>query len=103
MIRVLLADDQALIRAGFKVLIDTAPDLTVVGEASTGGQAVSLARSARADVVLMDIRMPEMDGLTATRLITAEEDLAGVRVGSSRRSSWTSTWSRRSGPAPAAF
>ncbi|HEU4866505.1 MAG TPA: response regulator transcription factor [Actinomycetota bacterium] len=80
MIRVLLADDQALIRAGFKVLIDAAADLEVVGEAATGAEAVALARSARADVVLMDIRMPEMDGLTATKLITAEEDLAGVRV-----------------------
>lgn len=80
MIRVLLADDQALIRAGFKVLIDAAVDLEVVGEASTGAEAVALARSARADVVLMDIRMPEMDGLTATKLITEEEDLAGVKV-----------------------
>jgi DNA-binding NarL/FixJ family response regulator len=79
-IRVLLADDQTLIRAGFRVLIDSAPDLHVVGEARTGREAVELARSARADVVLMDIRMPEMDGLEATRLITADEDLAGVRV-----------------------
>jgi DNA-binding NarL/FixJ family response regulator len=79
-IRVLLADDQALMRAGFKVLIDSAPDLEVVGEARTGREAVELARQARADVVLMDIRMPDVDGLTATRLITEDEDLAGVRV-----------------------
>ncbi len=79
-IRVLLADDQPLLRGGFKVLIDSAPDLEVVGEAATGRQAVELARQTRTDVVLMDIRMPDLDGLAATRLITADEDLAGVRV-----------------------
>jgi DNA-binding NarL/FixJ family response regulator len=80
MIRVLLADDQPLLRAGFRVLIDSAADLEVVGEAADGGQAVELAHQTRADVVLMDIRMPGMDGLTATRLISEDEDLAGVRV-----------------------
>ncbi len=79
-IRVLLADDQPLLRAGLKVLIDEAPDLEVVGEATTGLEAVELAKSARADVVLMDIRMPQLDGLAATRMITADDDLAGVRV-----------------------
>jgi DNA-binding NarL/FixJ family response regulator len=79
-IRVLIADDQALIRAGFRVLIDSAPDLEVVGEAADGIEAVELTRSTRADVVLMDIRMPNSDGLTATRAITADDDLAGVRV-----------------------
>jgi len=79
-IRVLLADDQNLIRAGFRVLVDSAPDLEVVGEATTGLEAVELARNTRADVVLMDIRMPELDGLAATRQITADENLAGVRV-----------------------
>jgi DNA-binding NarL/FixJ family response regulator len=79
-IRVLLADDQPLVRSGFAVLINSAPDLDVVGEAATGRQAVELARQARADVVLMDIRMPDLDGLAATRLITGDEDLAGVRV-----------------------
>jgi DNA-binding NarL/FixJ family response regulator len=78
--RVVLADDQALIRAGFKVLIDSAPDLTVVGEAADGAEAVELARSREADLVIMDIRMPGVDGLAATRMITADEDLAGVRV-----------------------
>jgi DNA-binding NarL/FixJ family response regulator len=79
-IRVLLADDQALIRAGFHVLIDAADDLEVVGEAIDGAQAVDLARRARADVVLMDIRMPGVDGLEATRRISADDDLAGVKV-----------------------
>jgi DNA-binding NarL/FixJ family response regulator len=79
-IRVLLADDQALIRAGFRVLIDVADDLQVVGEATDGAQAVDLARRARADVVLMDIRMPGVDGLEATRRISADDDLAGVKV-----------------------
>ncbi|MFH8898034.1 response regulator [Streptomyces coeruleorubidus] len=79
-IRVLLADDQALVRASFRMIIDSEPDLEVVGEAATGGEAVGLARSTRADVVLMDIRMPDMDGLAATHAISADEDLAGVRV-----------------------
>jgi DNA-binding NarL/FixJ family response regulator len=79
-IKVLLADDQVLVRAGLKILVDSAPDLEVVGEAATGREAVELARQARADVVLMDIRMPELDGLEATRQIIADEDLAGVRV-----------------------
>jgi DNA-binding NarL/FixJ family response regulator len=79
-IRVLLADDQALIRAGFRVLIDMAEDLQVVGEAVDGAQAVDLARRERADVVLMDIRMPGVDGLEATRRISADDDLAGVKI-----------------------
>ncbi|HEV7965666.1 MAG TPA: response regulator transcription factor [Actinoplanes sp.] len=79
-IRVLLADDQALIRAGFSMIIDSEPDLEVVGEAVNGREAVELARTARADVVLMDIRMPEVDGIEATKRIVADEDLAGVRI-----------------------
>ncbi|WP_214409767.1 response regulator transcription factor [Sphaerisporangium fuscum] len=79
-VRVVIADDQALVRAGFRVLVDSAPDLAVVGEADTGHEAVRLARDTKADVVLMDIRMPEMDGLAATQAITSDEDLAGVRV-----------------------
>jgi DNA-binding NarL/FixJ family response regulator len=79
-IRVLLADDQPLLRAGFRVLIDSAPDLTVVGEAGTGREAVDLTRQTQADVVLMDVRMPDIDGLTATRMITDDVDLVGVRV-----------------------
>ncbi|CCH20638.1 response regulator [Micromonospora lupini] len=79
-IRVLLADDQKLIRAGFRALVDSAPDLSVVGEAATGREAVDLVRRSRADVVLMDIRMPELDGLAATEEITADPELAAVRV-----------------------
>jgi DNA-binding NarL/FixJ family response regulator len=79
-IRVLLADDQTLIRAGFKMIIDSEPEFEVVGEASDGGEAITLARTARADVVLMDIRMPRMDGLEATRRIGADDNLAGVRI-----------------------
>ncbi len=80
MIRVLLADDQALIRAGFRVLLEAAGDVEVVGEAVSGDQAIDLARAERADVILMDIRMPGTDGLEATRRIAADDDLAGVKV-----------------------
>ena len=80
MIRVLLADDQALIRAGLSVLLASADGIEVVGEACDGAQAVDLARQQRADVVLMDIRMPGTDGLAATRQIAADDDLAGVKV-----------------------
>jgi len=79
-IRVLLADDQDIVRAGLRLMIDSAPDLTVVAEAATGRQAVHLARQEHVDVVLMDIRMPELDGLAATRRITADGELAEVKV-----------------------
>ncbi|MFJ6795684.1 response regulator [Streptomyces sp. NPDC091268] len=79
-IRVLLADDQALLRSAFKVLVDSEPDMEVVGEACDGAQAFEVARDTRPDVVLMDIRMPGTDGLAATRLITADPELADVRV-----------------------
>ncbi|MEV3973437.1 response regulator transcription factor [Streptomyces sp. NPDC050698] len=79
-IRVLLADDQALLRGTFRLLIEAQPDMEVVAEASDGQEAVRLARSARADVVVMDIRMPGVDGIEATRLIGGDDDLAGVKV-----------------------
>jgi DNA-binding NarL/FixJ family response regulator len=79
-IRVLLADDQALLRATFRLLLDSTPDIEVVAEASTGAEAVARARSSRADLVLMDIRMPDVDGIEATRRITADDALAGVKV-----------------------
>lgn len=79
-IRVLLADDQALLRSAFKVLVNSEPDMEVVAEAADGAQAVALARSERADVVLMDIRMPGTDGLAATRMITADPELSAVRI-----------------------
>jgi len=80
MIRVLLADDQALVRAGFQALLDAQPDIEVVGEASDGESALRLAAELRPDVVLMDIRMPGVDGLAATRRIAADQRLASVRV-----------------------
>ena len=80
MIRVVLADDQALVRAGFRSLLDARDDIDVVGEAADGHEAVALARQHRPDVVLMDIRMPGLDGLDATRQITSDPGLAAVRV-----------------------
>ncbi|MFF4563515.1 response regulator [Streptomyces sp. NPDC001435] len=79
-IRVLLADDQALLRSAFRVLVDSEPDMEVVGEASDGAEAVRLTRERQADVVLMDIRMPGTDGLAATRLISTDPSLTDVRV-----------------------
>ena len=79
-IRALIADDQALLRGSFRVLIDTAPGLSTVGEAATGAEAVELARRHRPDVVLMDVRMPGVDGIEATRRICADPETADVRV-----------------------
>ncbi|HEX6264782.1 MAG TPA: response regulator transcription factor [Actinomycetota bacterium] len=79
-IRVVLADDQALVRAGFRSLLDAQDDIDVVGEASSGDEAVGLASELSPDVVLMDIRMPGKDGLAATRAIAEDERLAGVRI-----------------------
>jgi DNA-binding NarL/FixJ family response regulator len=79
-IRVLLADDEVLVRSGFKVLLDLEDGIEVVGEAATGAQAVERARETRPDVVLMDIRMPAMDGIEATRAIVGMPGLDRVRI-----------------------
>jgi DNA-binding NarL/FixJ family response regulator len=80
MIRVLLADDQVLVRAGFRVLLETEDGFEVCGEAGDGEQAVALAIEHKPDIVVMDVRMPGVDGLEATRRITANADLAGTKV-----------------------
>lgn len=77
---VLIADDQGLVRGGFRVLVDAAPDMTVIGEAGDGADAVTLSRLHHPDVVLMDIRMPGLDGIAATRQITTDPDTSNVRV-----------------------
>lgn len=79
-IRILLTDDQTLLRATFRLLIDANPDMEVIGEAADGAQAVTLARIHRPDIVLMDIRMPHVDGLAATTTICADPDLSATRV-----------------------
>jgi DNA-binding NarL/FixJ family response regulator len=78
MIRILIADDQSLVRTGFKMILDATPDIEVVGEAGDGAAAVTMARTLRPDVVLMDVRMPGTDGITAAGQVTAE--LPGTRI-----------------------
>ncbi len=79
-IKVLLADDEGLVRSGFKLLLDLEDDIAVVGEAANGAEAVERARAVRPDVVLMDIRMPKLDGIQATAEITGMRGLEGVRI-----------------------
>ena len=80
MIKVLVADDQALLRGSFRVLVDSAPGLVVVGEAATGAECVELVRREHPDVVLMDVRMPQLDGIEATQRICGSPETAGTRV-----------------------
>jgi DNA-binding NarL/FixJ family response regulator len=80
MITLLIADDQALVRAGMGMLLGSAEDMEIVGEATNGGEAVALCKELRPDIVLMDIQMPEVDGVTATRRITGDPSLRGTRV-----------------------
>jgi len=101
MIRVLIADDQPLMRTGFRMILDAEPDLEVVGEAADGGEAVRLAGHVRADVVLMDIRMPGMDGIEATRRLAGDGVQDPVRVLILTPSTWTSTSCRPCAPGPA--
>jgi DNA-binding NarL/FixJ family response regulator len=79
-IRVLVADDQEIVRAGYSALLDTQPDITVVGSAANGAEAVRLCREQRPDIVLMDVRMPAMDGIEATRQLAADHGSSGPRV-----------------------
>ncbi|MFK4208973.1 response regulator [Streptomyces sp. NPDC030920] len=79
-VRVLIADDQAMVRGGFRVLVDHTPGMTAAGEAADGAEAVEIARRERPDILLMDIRMPELDGIEATRQICSDPALSSVRV-----------------------
>jgi DNA-binding NarL/FixJ family response regulator len=79
-IRVLLADDQHLVRAGFRLILERQPDIEVVGEAADGAEAVSMTAALQPDVVLMDVRMPDIDGIQATRLILSRAESRGVRI-----------------------
>lgn len=90
-IRVLLADDQTLVRAAFAMLVESAPDMEVVAQAGTGREALELARHARADVVVMDVRMPDLDGIEATRLTPPTRTWPGFGCWSSPPTTPTST------------
>ena len=100
-VTVVVADDQALLRGTFRMLIDSCPGLTTVGEAGTGREAVELARRAHPDVILMDVRMPQLDGIEATRLICGAPETRHTRVVILTTFDWTSTSTQRSRPEPA--
>ena len=100
-VRLLIADDQHLVRTGLQVILNTEPDIEVIGQATTGLEAVTMAHELLPDVVLMDIRMPELDGIEATRQITTRSTPAPASW-SSRPSTSINTYSKPSAPAPAA-
>ncbi len=97
-IRVVVADDQTLVRSGFLALLRSEDGIDVVGEAANGYEAVRVAKLERPDVILMDIRMPEMDGLEATQLITADPALESVRIVVLTTFDLDATSTRHSGP-----
>ena len=92
-LRLVVVDDQEVVRAGFAALLDTQPDITVVATASDGAEALVVCRAQRPDVVLMDVRMPEMDGIEATRRLTADDGGPRILMLTTTRTAGSRSWS----------